>query len=105
LLKFGAYGTFIVYIFIAVAFLLFGFFNYLFLLVGLCLILLAALAFLYLQGLNTENECMMLPFLVSELIVRLLIGFVMIISWVVYLLYEFEQVEIESPIGMVEFVF
>lgn len=59
------YSTLIVYAIAAVGFIILSFGTVLSF-VGLFLGLLVFLTFLYLHGLNTENDCLMLPFLVSE---------------------------------------
>ncbi|KAI6191398.1 hypothetical protein M3Y97_00223800 [Aphelenchoides bicaudatus] len=100
LLKFGIYSIFSIYTFIAIAFFIFGFASFLCWIAGLSLLLLALFAFLYLHGLNIENNWLMLPFLVSEIIVRLILGGFVFVCWICYVMSLFDQIGFESPIGV-----
>ncbi|CAD5234062.1 unnamed protein product [Bursaphelenchus xylophilus] len=78
------------------------------LVLGLGMLFLTFLTLLYLVGIQKKNDWIMIPFVVSEMIIRVFIGFLVGAIWIAYLLALFDLVQFESPfesIGNLQFLF
>ncbi|KAE9549120.1 hypothetical protein FO519_007667 [Halicephalobus sp. NKZ332] len=55
-------------------------------------------SFLYWKGLRKENDFLMIPFLVAEILLRVICGFILCFLWGTFILASFNMIVIESPI-------
>lgn len=87
------------YLVVSAALILFGFESNILLICGLATVFMTFLAFLYLCGINTQNDWIMIPFVVAEIIIRILFGFFVGAVWIVFLLALFDLMSVNSPVG------
>ncbi|KAI6205809.1 hypothetical protein M3Y94_00834500 [Aphelenchoides besseyi] len=100
-LKFGVGSLLALYLCLAVTSLFLGFTSKWLLTVGFVFLIFAFFASFYLHGLKTKNEWFCIPFLVTELILRLFIIIATIVLWMTFMLSMFDLIEIERPVDFV----
>uniref|UniRef100_A0A0M3ISI4 Transmembrane protein n=1 Tax=Ascaris lumbricoides TaxID=6252 RepID=A0A0M3ISI4_ASCLU len=62
-------------------------------------LMLALLSALYYVGIDKDNDGLMIPMVVAKILLVLMIGLMMIFSWIAYLLSLFSLVQVESPVA------
>uniref|UniRef100_A0A7E4VVP9 MARVEL domain-containing protein n=1 Tax=Panagrellus redivivus TaxID=6233 RepID=A0A7E4VVP9_PANRE len=58
----------------------------------------AVMAFLYYKGISNENDWIMIPFLVAEILARVVTGFMLCFTWGIFVLSIFDMFLMRSPI-------
>ncbi|TKR72380.1 hypothetical protein L596_019835 [Steinernema carpocapsae] len=57
---------------------------------------------MYFSGLKDQNEWIMIPALVVEILLRIVMGFVLLAMWFAYVLFLFDIIDFASPIDSIK---
>uniref|UniRef100_A0AC34R904 MARVEL domain-containing protein n=1 Tax=Panagrolaimus sp. JU765 TaxID=591449 RepID=A0AC34R904_9BILA len=88
----------LIYLTMALIFAFFGFNSIGLFPFAVTAFILFVFAFLFFKGLQIENEFYMIPFLVSEILVRVICGFVLCFLWGTFVLASFDMIIVNCPV-------